>query len=160
MCSCKSESDKDFLFSERENTNITFSNTLDNSEELHILNYLYFYNGAGVATADFNNDGLSDIYFTGNKVSDKLYLNKGKLKFEDITDKALINNNQSWTTGVTVVDINQDGLLDIYVCKVNKHLDLKGHNLLYINQGLTNDGIPQFKEESKEFGLNFSGYST
>jgi len=160
LCSCISESDKNFLFSERENTNITFSNTLDNSEELHILNYLYFYNGAGVATADFNNDGLSDIYFTGNKVSDKLYLNKGKLKFEDITEEALINNNQSWTTGVTVVDINQDGLLDIYVCKVNKHLNLKGHNLLYINQGLTNDGIPQFKEESKEFGLNFSGYST
>lgn len=160
VCSCKSESDKEFLFSERENTNITFSNTLDNSEELHILNYLYFYNGAGVASADFNNDGLSDIYFTGNKVADKLYLNKGGLNFEDVTDKALINNDQSWTTGVTVADVNQDGLLDIYVCKVSKHLDLKGHNLLYINQGITKDGIPQFKEESKAFGLNFSGYST
>lgn len=160
VCSCKSESNKDILFSEVKNSNIAFSNDLENAEDLHILNYLYFYNGAGVATADFNNDGLSDIYFTGNKVPDKLYLNKGELKFENITDKALINNSQSWTTGVTVVDINQDGFLDIYVCKVSKHLDLQGHNLLYINQGLTDDGIPQFKEESKEYGLNFSGYST
>jgi len=160
VCSCQTESDKNILFSEVKNSNITFSNNLENTEDLHILNYLYFYNGAGVATADFNNDGLSDIYFTGNKVSDKLYLNKGDLKFEDITNKALINNNQSWTTGVTVVDINQDGFLDVYVCKVNKHLDLKGHNLLYINQGLTDDGVPQFKEESKEYGINFSGYST
>ncbi|WP_299129736.1 VCBS repeat-containing protein [uncultured Winogradskyella sp.] len=158
--SCHTDLNKNLLFSEVTNSNITFNNQLVNSESLHILNYLYFYNGAGVAAADFNNDGLSDIYFTGNTVADQLYLNKGNLMFQDVTEQALIDNKEPWTTGVTVVDINQDGFLDIYVCKVGKHLNLNGHNLLYVNQGLTADGVPQFKEQSKDYGLNFSGYST
>ena len=100
------------------------------------MTYLNYYNGAGVASGDFNNDGLIDLYFTGNQVADKLYLNQSKLKFTDITSSAGIDNDKGWTTGVTLVDINYDGLLDIYICKVD-HLDkIKGQNLLYINQGL------------------------
>ncbi|BAO76112.1 VCBS repeat-containing protein [Winogradskyella sp. PG-2] len=158
--SCKNEFNQDTLFTEVAESNIEFNNTLEYSKELNILNYLYFYNGAGVAIADFNNDRLSDIYFTGNQVSDKLYLNNGDFHFKDVTEVAYINNNEGWTTGVTTVDINQDGLMDIYVCKVSKHLNLESHNLLYINQGTNDDGIPQFKEQSQLYGLNFSGYST
>ncbi|WP_290476531.1 MULTISPECIES: VCBS repeat-containing protein [unclassified Leeuwenhoekiella] len=141
-----------------EDTGIEFSNDLTNTTQLNILNYLYFYNGAGTAIADFNNDGLEDIYFTGNQVSDKLYLNQGSFKFKDISAEAGITNN-NWNTGVTAVDINADGLLDIYICTVSGHLDLKGHNKLYINQGIK-DGIPQFKEESEKYGLDYHGLST
>jgi len=160
LFSCHNEFNQNILFSEVQQSNITFNNTLYNSKDLNILNYLYYYNGGGVAVADFNNDGLSDIYFTGNLVSDQLYLNEASLYFNDVTEVAHIKNNSGWTTGVTTVDVNQDGLMDIYVCKVSKHLNLKGHNLLYINQGLNTDGIPQFKEQSEVYGLNFSGYST
>ena len=138
---------------------IDFNNEIKNSPELNILNYLYFYNGAGVAVADFNNDNLPDIYFTGNQVSDKLYLNTGNLKFKDISKHAGIDLSNTWNSGVTTVDINADGLLDIYVCTVSGHLNLRGHNKLYVNQGIVN-GVPTFKEESKAYGLNFSGLST
>jgi len=158
--SCKNEYNQNTLFASISESGIEFNNTLKNSKNLNILNYLYFYNGAGVAIADFNNDELNDIYFTGNQVSDRLYLNKGEFHFKDITTSAFINNKDGWTTGVTTVDINQDGLIDIYVCKVSKHLNLQGHNLLYVNQGLNDEGIPQFTEQSEAYGLNFSGYST
>ena len=109
---------------------------------------MYFYNGSGVAIADFNNDNLPDIYFTANQTADRLYINKGNMSFEDITLKAAIDNNDGWTTGVTVVDINNDELLDIYVCKVGQYRSIKGNNLLYVNQGNNEDGIPIFKEQS------------
>ncbi len=141
-------------------TNITFKNDLSSGPELNILNYLYFYNGAGVAAADFNNDNLIDLYFTSNQNEDKLYLNKGDFVFEDITDSAKIENGNGWTTGVTHVDINNDGLLDIYICKVNAGENLKGKNLLYVNQGINTSGVPFFKEEAELYGLDFSGYST
>ncbi len=141
-------------------TNITFKNELVETPDFNILTYLYYYNGAGVATADFNNDGLVDIYFTSNQGSDKLYLNKGKFVFEDITDKAQVKNTGNWTTGVTHVDINSDGLLDIYICKVGDYKNSKGHNLLYVNQGIDGFGVPTFKEDAKSYGLDFSGFST
>ncbi|MCL6267592.1 VCBS repeat-containing protein [Flagellimonas myxillae] len=141
-------------------TNIDFANTLSNSPQLNILNYLYYYNGGGVAAADFNNDGLVDLYFTGNQVADELYLNKGDFKFEKITEISGIQNADGWTTGVTSVDINNDGLLDIYVCKVGNYSILEGHNLLYINQGMDANGIPTFKEQAKKHNLDFSGFST
>ena len=139
---------------------ISFENIVKDTPELNILTYLYYYNGAGVAAADFNHDGLIDLYFTSNTDADKLYLNKGNFKFEDITEKAGIDNRKGWTTGVTNVDINADGLLDIYVCKVGKFKGLKGHNLLYINQGNDEKGNPIFKEEAASYGLDFSGFST
>ncbi len=150
---------KDSLFSVSTNNGLNFINKITNTDSLNILNYLYFYNGAGVAVADFNNDGLDDIYFTSNLEEDALYLNKGNLKFQDVTSLSNITNDKGWTTGVTTVDINNDGLMDIYISKVSNHLHLQGHNLLYINQGLKNN-VPFFEEQSKIYGLDFSGLTT
>ena len=99
-------------------TGIDFQNTLTETDDLNILDYLYFYNGGGVAIGDINGDGLPDIFFSGNQVKNKLYLNKGNLKFEDITDNAGVAGNSTWNTGAIMGDINGDGLLDIYVCAV------------------------------------------
>lgn len=137
-------------------TGIEFTNNLKNTERLNIIEYLYYYNGGGVAAGDINNDGLEDIYFAGNEVNDQLYLNKGGLKFENITQKAGIKNLATWSTGVNIDDVNGDGFKDIYVCKVSMSKDNpQEHNLLYINQ---KDGT--FKEMSEEYGLNFKGFST
>ncbi|MCB0457130.1 MAG: CRTAC1 family protein, partial [Flavobacteriaceae bacterium] len=141
-------------------TRVAFQNTVKSSLGLNILNYIYYYNGAGVATADFNNDGLLDIYFTANQAPDKLFLNKGNLQFNDITQKAGIDNTENWTNGVSIVDINQDGFMDIYICKTGNYLHVKGRNLLYINQGVNAEGIPSFKEEALPYGLGFVGFST
>ncbi|MFS4494297.1 VCBS repeat-containing protein [Maribacter sp. 2308TA10-17] len=141
-------------------TGVEFKNELIPSTELNILTYLYYYNGAGVAIADFNNDGLADLYFTSNQGFDKLYLNQGKLKFKDVTTEANIQDLNTWSTGVTHVDINSDGLLDIYVCKASGYRALKGKNLLYINQGSNSDGVPTFKEDAASYGLDFAGLST
>lgn len=158
LVSCSTETEeKHFIL--KKNTGIDFSNTLENTTSLNILNYLYFYNGAGVALADFNNDGLLDIYFTSNQAEDKLYINKGELTFQDITQQAHIKNDSGWTTGVTTVDINADGLMDIYVSKVSGYLHLQAENLLYVNQG-EKEGIPYFQEQAANYGLNVSGLTT
>ncbi|WP_317194414.1 VCBS repeat-containing protein [Allomuricauda sp. CAU 1633] len=139
---------------------MSFKNELTSTPQLNILNYLYFYNGAGVATGDFNGDALPDLYFTSNQGSDKLYLNKGDFKFEDVTASANIKNDSGWTTGVTHTDINNDGLLDIYVCKVGDHGPISGKNLLFVNKGVDANGVPTFEEEAAKYGLDFIGYST
>lgn len=149
-----------FVLKEAKQTGITFSNSLKQTPELNILNYLYFYNGAGVASGDFNSDGLPDLYFTSNQGEDKLYLNQGNFKFKDVTKESNLMNNDGWTTGVTHADVNNDGLLDIYVCKVGDHGIIRGQNLLYINQGNNAKGIPTFKEEAQKYGLDFIGYAT
>lgn len=137
-------------------TNITFQNQLPDREGFGILYYLYYYNGGGVATGDINNDGLPDIYFTANsKGNNKLYLNKGNFKFEDITVKAGTAGTSDWCTGVTMADVNADGLLDIYVSSVNKRYGLKGHNELFINKG---DNT--FIESSAQYGLDVSCLTT
>lgn len=138
-----------------EKTGILFKNTLTEDVNHSIINYIYYYNGAGVASGDINNDGLVDLYFVSNQGKNKLYLNKGNLKFEDISETAKIGGNSSWNTGATMVDVNNDGFLDIYVCAVSGLLDFTGHNELFINNG---DGT--FTERAKEFGLDFKGYST
>lgn len=139
---------------------INFSNELTGKRGLNIFNYLYYYNGAGVAAGDYNSDGLIDLYFVSNEAEDRLYINRGEFKFVDVTNEAGINNATGWTTGISNVDINGDGLLDIYISKVSDFMDLKGHNLLLINQGKSANGIPHFKESAKEYGLDFSGFST
>lgn len=134
---------------------INFNNELYHLDDLNIIEYLYYYNGGGVAIGDINNDGLEDIYFTANQTSDKLYLNLGNLKFKDITVEAGIATDSTWSTGVTMADVNNDGLLDIYVSKVGNYKSLKAHNLLYINKGNNT-----FVESSSDYGLDFSGFST
>jgi enediyne biosynthesis protein E4 len=137
-------------------TNITFTNTLEKRKAFGILYYLYYYNGGGVAIGDINNDGLPDIYFTANsKGHNKLYLNKGNFEFEDITDKAGVAGTSDWCSGVTMADVNGDGYLDIYVSAVNIKGKLKGRNELFINNGNNT-----FRESAKEYGLDFSGFTS
>ena len=136
-------------------TGLSFENTLTETDDLNILDYLYFYNGGGVATGDINNDGLTDIFFSGNMVKNKLYLNKGGLKFQDITEQAGVAGNSSWNTGSIMGDVNGDGLLDIYVCAVVGINGFDGYNELFINQGDST-----FVESASEYGLDFDSYSS
>lgn len=136
-------------------TGLDFTNTLTSTKDLSILDYLYFYNGGGVSIGDINNDGLPDIFFTGNQVKNKLYLNKGNLDFEDISNTAGIEGNSDWNTGVTMADVNGDGLLDIYVCAVVGINGFNGHNELYIN-----NGDNTFTESAAKYGLDFDSYSS
>ncbi|MXV52390.1 RNA-binding protein [Pedobacter sp. HMF7647] len=141
-------------------TGVTFTNTITESDTTNILNQANLYNGGGVGIGDFNNDGLPDMYFAGNMVSNKLYLNKGSLKFDDVTDAAGVGGEGRWCTGVSVVDINADGLLDIYVCTSFRKDVKRRTNLLYINQGVNKEGVPAFKESAQSYGLADTGYST
>ena len=133
--SCNNKENSPLLFESVKNSGITFINKVQDNDTINILNYRNFYNGGGVAAGDINNDGLPDIFFTANQGSNKLYLNKGNFKFEDITDKAGVQGNGNWKTGITIADVNGDGLLDIYVSEVGKYKNLHGHNELFINNG-------------------------
>ena len=136
-------------------TGINFNNKLESKTDLNIIEYLYYYNGGGVGILDVNNDGLDDIFFSGNEVGDELYLNEGDMKFKNITESAGINSEINWSTGVAIADVNNDGLVDIYVSTVSDYKNLRGHNRLYVNNGdLT------FTEISKEIGLDFVGFGT
>lgn len=160
--SCKDSPATPALFEVLDNkaTGIDFSNKLTPTPAFNMFKYMYFYNGAGVGAGDFNNDGKIDLFFASNQGSNKLYLNKGALKFEDVTIQAGITQDGGWSTGVSVVDINNDGLLDIYVCRVGHFESLQSHNLLLICTTINKEGIPVYKEQSKEYGLDFSGFST
>lgn len=136
-------------------TGVEFTNTLTTTKDLSILDYLYFYNGGGVSIGDINNDGLPDIFLTGNQVKNKLYLNKGNLKFEDISNSAGVEGNSDWNTGTTMADVNGDGLLDIYVCAVVGINGFDGFNELYIN-----NGDNTFTESASQYGLDFDSYSS
>jgi len=141
-------------------TGIHFNNSIIETDSLNVVDVTNIYNGGGVGIGDFNNDGLPDIYFTGNTVSNKLYLNKGDLKFEDVTDVANVAGDGKWCRGVAVVDINNDGWLDIYVCASMLPDPQRRRNLLYINQGVDKNNIPHFKEMAAEYGLDDTTHST
>src|SRR5688572_15389 len=135
---------------------IHFSNQITETEDQNIFTYEYMYNGAGVAVGDVNNDGLQDIFFTANQLPDQLYLNKGNLQFEDITKPAGVEGKLGWKTGVSMADVNGDGLLDIYVCYSGNGEPQSRSNQLFINKGVQND-IPVFKDEASEYGLDAPG---
>ena len=159
-CTSKKEEQKEnvtTLFSAvpSSKSGLDFSNDLHYTPDLNIIDYLYYYNGGGVAVGDINNDGLEDVYLTANQKPDKLFLNQGNLTFKDISISAGIAQDSTWSTGVTMEDLNNDGLLDIYVSKVGVFKGLETHNMVYMNQGNAT-----FKESSAALGLHFSGYST
>ncbi len=158
LLSCKKETQKAGLFFEKVNakeSGIHFSNDLTDTNEMNIVEYMYYYNGGGVAIGDINNDGLDDICFTANQLPDRLYLNLGNMKFIDITESSGIVMDSSWSTGVTMADVNNDGLLDIFFSKLGNLRKYHRHNLLYIN-----NGDNTFTEKAKMYGLDFSGFST
>lgn len=152
---CNDGSDVLFKNPSSKETGLRFSNTISESNELNILDYLYFYNGGGVALGDINNDGLLDVFLSGNQVKNKLFLNKGNLKFEDISEKATIEGNSTWNTGSVMGDVNGDGFLDIYVCAVVGINGFNGFNELYIN-----NGDETFTESAQSYKLDFDSYSS
>ena len=141
-------------------TGINFGNKLTPSPDFNLFTYMYYYNGSGIAAGDFNNDGLTDLFFSANQGENKLYINQGNLKFKDVTETAAIPQDGGWSTGVSVVDVNNDGLLDIYVCKVGQYKILKAKNQLLVCKQISKEGVPTFVDEAKEYGLDFSGFST
>ncbi|MDP3469054.1 MAG: CRTAC1 family protein [Daejeonella sp.] len=155
LISCKDKKPVLFSLMDHSDTGIDFRNNLQPSTEIDIMKYTYFYNGGGVAIGDINNDGLQDVFFTGNMVKNRLYLNKGNFEFENITQSSNVTMKQGWSTGVTMVDINNDGFLDIYICQSADYSPERRENLLYINNGdLT------FTEQAEQYGLADQGYST
>ncbi|HTH30609.1 MAG TPA: VCBS repeat-containing protein [Lacibacter sp.] len=150
------------LFEVRTNkeTGLNFTNQLKPTTEFNLFSYMYYYNGAGVGAADFNKDGLVDLFFAANQGGNKLFLNKGALQFTDVSAAANIPVDGSWSTGVSVIDINSDGLLDIYICRVGNYKVLKGKNQLLVCKEINRDGVPVFSDEAAAYGLDFSGFST
>ena len=149
-----------FALRDAKYTGVDFSNTVEESDSFNILTYEYIYNGGGVGVADFNNDGLQDLFFTGNQVSSRLYLNKGGFRFEDVTDKANLDAvDRRWNSGVAVVDINNDGWMDMYVCATTHPDPMKRRNRLFVNQGVNESGVPAFKEEAAAYNIDYNGHS-
>src|SRR5215831_10346949 len=162
LAGCSNTSDAPAMFEvlDAKRTGLDFTNHLKPTADFNVFKYMYFYNGAGVGCGDLNNDGLPDLFFASNQEENKLYLNKGNLQFEDVTQQADIPEDGGWSTGVSVVDINNDGMLDIYICRVGKYDILNSHNQLLICQGIDRKGIPHYVDRAKEYGLDFSGFST
>ncbi len=156
FASCsKGNSDSLFTKLDASQTGIDFQNEVKNGKNMNIFKYRNFYNGGGVAIGDINNDGLADVFFTSNQGANKLYLNKGNFKFEDISKKSGIEGKKAWSTGVVMVDINGDGLLDIYVCDAGSNIDAIRKSQLYIN-----NGNATFTEKAAEYNLADTGITT
>lgn len=156
---CNGSQEKKFQIISPEESGIHFSNTIISNDTFNVVDFYYIYNGGGVGIGDFNNDGLQDIYFSGNEVSNQLYLNKGNFKFEDITEVAVVGAGDIWSQGIAIADINLDGWLDIYVCASIRNTGEERINKLFINKGLNNNGIPTFTEEAVRWGIDEHGHS-
>src|SRR6478735_7861480 len=139
---------------------ITFNNRIIENDTINPFDVVNIYNGGGVGIGDFNKDGLQDVYFTGNMVPSKLYLNKGDFKFDDVTEKAGVEGMGRWGRGVSIVDINNDGLSDIYVCNTIYKDSMRRRNILYVNQGVDKEGIPHFTDMAAAYGLDVHVQST
>lgn len=154
FCSCSEKGSELFVQLSHHQTKINFSNDIPLNDDLNILNYIYYFNGGGVAAGDINNDGFIDLYFSGNQVSSRLYLNEGNLKFRDITATSFTKTTD-WASGVTMADVNADGWLDIYVCRAGSPDPEKRSNLLFINRKNNT-----FEEMAEAYGLADKSYST
>ncbi len=148
-----------FKLLRKDATHLDFENVLRQSTAFNVFNYMYFFNGGGVGAGDFNNDGLVDLYFTSNMGPNKMFLNEGNLKFRDVTDAAGVAGMDGWTSGISVVDINNDGLLDLYVGQLGDYQGITGRNQLFICQSVDN-GVPRYRDEAAAYGLDLSGFST
>lgn len=160
LFSCTSKKEQLFRLLPPDQSGIHFSNIISENDSINILDYEYVYNGSGVGIGDFNKDGLPDIYFAGNMVSNRLYLNLGSMRFEDITRQAGVNGQDKWCTGVAVADVNADGWPDIYVCASRSSDPLQRRNMLYVNKGVDKNGFPVFNEEAERYGLADTSYAT
>lgn len=160
QCGNKKNADALFVLMDEERTGLRFANKLTATPEFNMFHYMYFYNGAGVGAGDFNNDGRIDLFFAANQGSNKLFLNEGNLKFKDVSTAAQITYDSSWSTGVSVVDINNDGLLDIYVSKLGNYMHFRSRNQLLVCQGINASGVPTYRDEAAAYGVDFSGFST
>ncbi|WPP53471.1 VCBS repeat-containing protein [Catalinimonas niigatensis] len=162
LASCKDEAPTLFQLVPPGESNVRFSNRITENDTLNILKEEYIYNGGGVGIGDFNNDGLEDIFFSGNMVPNALYLNQsdGELKFKDISQEAQIEGQSRWCSGVSVVDINEDGWLDVYISATLMKDTLSRKNLLFVNNGLNENGIPVFVESAEAYGIADTGNTT
>lgn len=153
--------DANHLFTKIESSDsgITFNNVITVSDSMNILDYEYLYNGGGVGIGDFNGDGLEDVFFTGNMVDNALYLNEGDFKFKDVSEEAGIVTSGKWSSGISVVDINADGLLDIHICNNTWENNQLRRNSVYINQGANENGVPTFIDMAEAYGLDDDSYS-
>jgi hypothetical protein len=151
LLGCENNGNEKFKLIPSSHSGIDFKNELKETIDFNIFNYMYFYNGGGVAVGDVNSDGLLDVYFTANQKLNKLYLNQGNFKFKDITEAAGVGGFKGWTTGVTMADVNDDGLLDIYVSYLGDYLQFKGHN---------QSRPKRFKKEGKFFNSKLPLRST
>ena len=141
-------------------TGISFTNTITEDKDYNVFTYQYYYNGNGVAVGDVNNDGLADVFFTGNQTASKLYLNKGNFQFQDISSQAGVAGKKAWRTGANMADVNGDGRLDIYVCYSGVGTDQDRANQLFINDGVNKDGVPVFLEKAAAYGVDAEGTYT
>lgn len=160
--SCQNEASEPahFQLLTAKQTGLYFSNDVENNQDLNIFNYMYFYNGGGVGAGDFNQDGLIDLFFSANLKANQLFLNKGDFKFEEVSETAKIPKDKGWSAGVSVVDINNDGRLDIYISQVGEFRTLKGKNQLLVCVDITEDGIPIFEDQAAQYGLDIVGFCT
>ncbi|MCG7857906.1 VCBS repeat-containing protein [Flavihumibacter sediminis] len=160
LASCNNRKDQVFHLLDPEDSGISFTNTITESDSINILDLEYVYNGGGVAIADYNNDGLQDIFFTGNMTGNKLYLNDGKMHFTDVTESAKLQAAGRWSTGVAAVDINNDGLMDLYVgASIKNDASLRA-NMLFINKGADAEGKPVFADEAVAYNVADTGHTT
>ena len=157
--SCNRQKETLFTLLSAKHTGISFNNEIRENDTFNILTHEYIYNGGGVGIADFNNDGLQDIFFTGNVVPNKLYLNQGDMKFTDVSEDAGITIPGRWNSGVAIADINNDGWMDIYVCATMHPDSALRRNMLFINQGSNEKGVPKFTDQAHTYGLQHGGYS-
>jgi enediyne biosynthesis protein E4 len=159
LSSCKTKPKTLFRSLPSNETGVDFINLVKESDSFNILTYEYIYNGGGVGIADFNQDGLQDLFFSGNQVPNRIYLNKGNLTFEDITEMANVNVVGRWNSGVALVDINNDDKMDIYVCVTAMPNAADRKNMLFVNQGNNENGRPVFKEMASQYKIDDEGYS-